>query len=124
MRSSATVFVGAVGDDDESKKLVDLLRQDGTIVKCQHVTKSPTGRCAVLINGTSRTLVTQLGASVHFNFEKFMNDDFSYVVENARVIYISVSATHIYAKVNIFMKTLINMDLSKRVTSYESASGR
>ncbi|XP_035714538.1 adenosine kinase isoform X2 [Folsomia candida] len=89
LRSSATVFVGAVGDDDESKKLVDLLRQDGTIVKCQHVTKSPTGRCAVLINGTSRTLVTQLGASVHFNFEKFMNDDFSYVVENARVIYIS-----------------------------------
>jgi len=86
----STVFVGAVGLDKESNRLTKLLEEEGIVLECQKVKDISTGRCAVLINNTTRTLVTQLGASLKFNFETFKAQNSIRFLENATVVYISV----------------------------------
>ncbi len=71
---------------------MDLLQKDEIIVKCQRARVDiPTGRCAVLTTTQKkRTLITQLGASLHFNYNIFVDScDSQYVNDNAALIYIS-----------------------------------
>jgi adenosine kinase len=88
-----TALVGSVGNDEESVKLLDLLEANKVTLLCQKFPNAKTGRCAVLTQGVSRTLVTQLGASVLFDYTEFIHSSFDYVMTNSRVIYISVYST-------------------------------
>merc|ERR1712080_112412 len=53
--------MGCVGRDDTSKKLEEKAREAGVNVQYQF-SEYPTGRCAVLITGQDRSLVTKLDA--------------------------------------------------------------
>jgi sugar/nucleoside kinase (ribokinase family) len=88
----STIFMGAVGDDDAALQLVKLLEKEGVRVECQKVSGGgKTGRCAVLVSGTARTLVTQLGASLEFSHELFVSQNAISLLKDVGVIYISVT---------------------------------
>jgi adenosine kinase len=55
----STVYVGAVGQDKELEILNAAAKKDGLRTEYQ-ITTLPTGKCAVLITGTHRSMVTDL----------------------------------------------------------------
>ena len=64
-KKSLCSYLGCVGRDDGSKILEQKASDAGVNVKYQYSDK-PTGRCAVLITGQDRYLVTKLDAANHF----------------------------------------------------------
>merc|ERR1712107_8205 len=55
-------YMGCVGKDDSSRILSEKAKECGVKV-CYQQSDKPTGRCAVLITGTERSLVTKLDAA-------------------------------------------------------------
>jgi len=49
--------------------------------------KEPTGRCAVLLGGKERSLVTSLGAANHYKLEHFQSAEIQAVVNRAKYFY-------------------------------------
>merc|ERR1712080_761714 len=66
----ATAYFGCVGRDDTSKKLEEKAREAGVNVQYQF-SEYPTGRCAVLITGQDRSLVTKLDAANQRSWRRF-----------------------------------------------------
>jgi len=85
-KPQASTYFGCVGDDDSLKKLLEKSEEAG--VKSQYqISEHPTGRCAVLITGQERSLVTKLDAANHFNVSHLENADNWKLVEKAQVVY-------------------------------------
>lgn len=85
-KPQASTYFGCVGDDDSLKKLLEKSEEAG--VKSQYqISEHPTGRCAVLITGQERSLVTKLDAANHFNVSHLENPDNWKLVEKAQVVY-------------------------------------
>ena len=84
----ATAYFGCVGaDDDAAKRLEKCARDAGVDVRYQKNAEHPTGKCAVLITGHDRSLVTKLDAANHFTPDHLEpNWD---VVERAKFFYSS-----------------------------------
>jgi adenosine kinase len=82
----ATAYFGAVGKDETSKILEEKAREAGVNVVYQ-ISEHPTGRCAVLITGQDRSLVTKLDAANHFTVSHLENAENWSVVEKAQTIY-------------------------------------
>ncbi len=81
----ATCHTGCVGQDENGRLLEEVAREAGVNVFYQMDPKYPTGKCAVLITGISRSLVTKLDAAEHFSPDHIdRNWD---IVENAKVYY-------------------------------------
>jgi len=84
---NATSYFGCVGDDKFGKTLEEKAKEAGVNVQYQVSTEHPTGRCAVLITGQDRSLVTKLDAANHFTV-KHMDDSKNWkVVEAAKAVY-------------------------------------
>jgi adenosine kinase len=83
----ATVFFGCVGKDDTSKTLAKCAESAGVDVRYQYSADHPTGKCAVLITGQDRSLVTKLDAANHFTVDH-LEPNWS-VVEKAKTYYSS-----------------------------------
>lgn len=65
-------FVGCVHEkDDAGNKLKEALNDAGMIACFDHTTKENTGRCAVVIKGTERTLCANIGASACYTNDHF-----------------------------------------------------
>ena len=62
----ATSYFGCVGQDESAKTLEKCAQEAGVDVRYQKNSEFPTGRCAVLITGHERSLVTKLDAANHF----------------------------------------------------------
>lgn len=58
-----------MGDDDTAKQLESCARKAGVNVQYQVSKEHPTGKCAVLITGQERSLVTKLDAANHFTVD-------------------------------------------------------
>lgn len=84
-----TVFFGAVGEDDYSKKLEKRARGDGVDVRYQKKAEFETGKCAVLITGKHRSLIADLGAANNFSEDHIHQKDNFQIVQNADFYYIS-----------------------------------
>eukprot|EP01062_Namystynia_karyoxenos_P083553 TRINITY_DN9629_c0_g4_i1.p1 TRINITY_DN9629_c0_g4~~TRINITY_DN9629_c0_g4_i1.p1 ORF type:complete len:1140 (+),score=355.15 TRINITY_DN9629_c0_g4_i1:78-3422(+) len=65
----ATTFVGATGDDDFSMRLRQATEAEGVNFPRIQIEEEPTGTCAVLLTGESRSLVANLGAGAIFKPE-------------------------------------------------------
>ena len=61
----------------------------GMVVKYQKSADHPTGKCAVLITGQDRSLVTKLDAANHFTTAHLDDKENWSLVENAKVFYSS-----------------------------------
>jgi len=80
-------YFGCVGNDTSSKILEACADEAGVLVRYQTHAEHPTGRCAVLITGQDRSLVTKLDAANHYT-EEHLNDPENWkLVENAKVFY-------------------------------------
>jgi len=83
---NASAYFGCVGEDKYSETLERCARQAGVNVRYQR-SSHPTGRCAVLITGQDRSLVTKLDAANHFTEAHLEEPDNWKVVEKADVVY-------------------------------------
>lgn len=85
-KPKATTYFGCVGDDESMKKLTEKSAEAGVNSQYQ-ISEHPTGRCAVLITGQERSLVTKLDAANHFSVSHLENADNWKLVEKAEVVY-------------------------------------
>lgn len=85
-RKNASAYFGAVGKDETAEILSTKAREAGVNVVYQTSDK-PTGRCAVLITGQDRSLVTKLDAANHFTVSHLEDPANWSVVEAAQAVY-------------------------------------
>ena len=78
--------MGCVGRDESSKILEEKASEAGVNVVYQYSEK-PTGRCAVLITGQDRSLVTKLDAANHFTVSHLEEIHNWNLVTSARCVY-------------------------------------
>ncbi|KAL2915784.1 adenosine kinase [Polyrhizophydium stewartii] len=84
----STVYLGAVGKDKEAETLSQVAAKDGLRTEYQVLEGTPTGKCAVLITGIQRCLVTDLQAANCFSIDHLERPDIWALVEHARYFYI------------------------------------
>ncbi|XP_023341038.1 adenosine kinase [Eurytemora carolleeae] len=85
-KPKATSYFGCVGADESRDKLIEKAEEAGVNVKYQ-ISEHPTGRCAVLITGHERSLVTKLDAANHFTVSHLEDEDNWKLVQKAQVVY-------------------------------------
>jgi len=83
----ATSYFGCVGKDNYGETLEAKAKEAGVNVQYQISTEFPTGRCAVLITGQDRSLVTKLDAANHFTVDHLDDGKNWKTVESAKVVY-------------------------------------
>lgn len=86
-RPNATSYFGCVGKDEYGKTLEAKAKEAGVNVRYQVSSEHPTGRCAVLITGQERSLVTKLDAANHFTVAHLEDANNWKVVEEAKAVY-------------------------------------
>jgi len=84
---NSTVYVGAAGSDDASETLKKAAAKDGLKTQYMQVDK-PTGRCAVMITGISRSLCTDLMAANEYKIEHLKSAEIWSSVEKAQFYYV------------------------------------
>jgi len=84
---NATSYFGCVGKDNYANTLEEKAKEAGVNVQYQVSTEHPTGRCAVLITGQDRSLVTKLDAANHFTVQHLEDSKNWKVVETAKAVY-------------------------------------
>ena len=83
----STAFFGCVGTDEAAATLKKLTADDGVDARFQESFEYPTGKCAVLITGKERSLVTNLEAAKHFTISHLEAAENWAVVEGCDVFY-------------------------------------
>ncbi|KAJ3304690.1 adenosine kinase [Kappamyces sp. JEL0829] len=83
----STVYVGAVGKDKECDILNQAASKDGLRTEYQ-ITDLPTGKCAVLITGTHRSMVTDLQAANAFSIDHLEKPEIWSLVTAAKYYYV------------------------------------
>jgi len=86
-KKNATSYFGCVGKDDYAATLESKAQEAGVDVKYQVSNQYPTGRCAVLITGQDRSLVTKLDAANHFTISHLEDPKNWQAVEAAKAVY-------------------------------------
>lgn len=84
---NSVAYFGCVGKDAHSDTLQKVASEAGVQVLYQGKSEHPTGRCAVLITGHERSLVTKLDAANHFTIDHLDKSENWEVVEKATVYY-------------------------------------
>lgn len=84
-----TAYFGAIGKDDYGKRLTECSKEDGVNVCYQMIEQTPTGTCAVLINGGERSLVANLSAANSFNVSHLDTPDASAIIASSKIYYIT-----------------------------------
>ena len=84
---NSVAYFGSVGKDAHSNTLEKVASEAGVKVLYQKSDQHPTGRCAVLITGHDRSLVTKLDAANHFTVDHLEKPENWEVVEKAKVYY-------------------------------------
>lgn len=86
--SNSVVFLGGVGDDKYAKILNSAVEKSGIRAEYRIDPKVNTGRCAVVITGHDRSMVTDLGAANHYDLEHLQRPDIWKLVEEAQVYFV------------------------------------
>merc|ERR1711904_236050 len=81
----ATAYMGCVGEDDYSKKMMEVMKTDGVNALYMIDESVPTGTCAVCITGNDRSLVANLSAAN--NYKATHTKENMSVVSGAKIIY-------------------------------------
>lgn len=83
----ATSYMGSVGNDEFAKKMTATATSDGVNVQYMVDESTPTGTCAVCINGTERSLVANLAAANNYKVDHVKRPENWALVEAAKVVY-------------------------------------
>jgi len=84
---NSTAFFGCVGEDKDMEIMSKAATDAGVSVCYQKTKEFPTGRCAVLITGHNRSLVTKLDAANHFTDKHLDVAENWAIVEKAKIFY-------------------------------------
>jgi adenosine kinase len=84
----STVYIGCVGKDSASDILRKEAAKDGLKTEYLVDETTATGRCAVLITGAHRSLVTHLAAANNYKIEHLKRPEVWAQVEHAKYFYI------------------------------------
>ncbi|CAK7912587.1 adenosine kinase [[Candida] anglica] len=85
---NSVVYFGSVGKDVYADKLNEANKKYGLTTKYQVQEDIATGKCAALINGVHRSLVTDLAAANHFKVDHLEIPENWAIVEAAKFYYI------------------------------------
>ncbi|KAH6565090.1 hypothetical protein BASA62_007471 [Batrachochytrium salamandrivorans] len=85
--AKSTVYLGSVGQDNEADVLSKVAAKDGLRTE-YHLSDLPTGKCAVLITGIHRSMVTDLLAANEYKISHLERPDIWALVEAAKFFYI------------------------------------
>jgi len=83
----SVAFFGCVGEDKDMEIMSKVATESGVNAVYQKSKEYPTGRCAVLVTGHNRSLVTKLDAANHFTTEHLEDPANWEIVEKAKVFY-------------------------------------
>ncbi|KAI9341951.1 Ribokinase-like protein [Obelidium mucronatum] len=86
--AKSTVYVGAVGKDENADRLRDAAKNDGLRTEYMVNDTVPTGVCGVLITGQDRSLVTDLQAANTYKASHLQSKEIWSLVENAKYFYV------------------------------------
>jgi len=86
-KPQSVAYFGCVGTDKSCETLEKVANEAGVLVKYQKSTEHPTGKCAVLITGQDRSLVTKLDAANHFTTAHLDVAENWALVESAKIFY-------------------------------------
>lgn len=84
----SVLYFGSVGKDVYADKLVEANKSVGLTTSYMVQDDIATGKCAALINGVNRSLVTDLAAANHFKPSHLEKPENWAIVEGAKVFYI------------------------------------
>jgi len=84
----STVFVGCVGNDKNAEILREVASSDGLHTEYLIDQELPTGRCAVLITGNNRSMVTDLLAANAYKPDHLSQPHVWTLVEQAKFFYV------------------------------------
>ncbi|RKP24220.1 putative adenosine kinase [Syncephalis pseudoplumigaleata] len=85
---NSTVYVGCVGKDKFAESLQAAATKDGLAVEYLVDADTPTGRCALLITGQDRSLVTDLQAANKYQVSHLDEPRVKAAMEKARYFYV------------------------------------
>ncbi|KAK9448519.1 Ribokinase-like protein [Limtongia smithiae] len=84
----SVVYCGCVGKDQYADMLREANAREGLTDAYLVNETVPTGKCAVVVTGVSRSLVTDLGAANHYQLEHLTSPEIWRLVEEAEVYYV------------------------------------
>jgi len=85
----SVVYIGCVGRDPYADQLVDACSVKGGVRTEYRIEEDvPTGKCAVIITGHDRSMVTDLGAANHYKLDHLKSSNIWNLVENADFYYV------------------------------------
>jgi adenosine kinase len=88
-KTNQTAFMGCVGKDDFGGRLTECAKADGVLTHYMVDESTPTGTCAVLVNGGERSLVANLAAANNFKKSHLESDTAKQIYESAEIYYIA-----------------------------------
>jgi len=83
----ATAYMGCVGKDDFAEKMTAACAKDGVKTAYMVDSATPTGSCAVLIEGIERSLCTNLMAANNFKVDHVKQAANMEILQKAKVVY-------------------------------------
>lgn len=86
--AGSVFYFGSVGKDHYSEKLLEANKKAGVTSLYQYQDKVNTGKCAALLTGHNRSLVTDLAAANHFTVDHLEKPENWKVVESADFFYV------------------------------------
>ncbi|KAK9464870.1 Ribokinase-like protein [Lipomyces arxii] len=86
--ADSVVYCGCVGEDKFSTMLREANEKEGLFSAYRVEKDIPTGKCAVVVTGTSRSLVTDLSAANHYKIEHLKSPEVWKLVEAAKFYYV------------------------------------
>ncbi|KAI8321567.1 adenosine kinase-like protein [Martensiomyces pterosporus] len=87
--ADSAVFVGAVGDDENARRLKGAAEKAGLKTNYMINAEKPTGTCALLITGPNRSMVANLSAAETYKFAHIKEPENWKVIEQAQYYYIT-----------------------------------
>ena len=87
--ANATGYFGAVGKDKIGTQLKESATKDGVNANFMECPETPTGKCAVLVNGKERSLVAHISAAEKFLPSHLATESAQAMIEKAQFFYIA-----------------------------------
>ncbi|KAJ1878887.1 adenosine kinase [Coemansia sp. RSA 486] len=87
--ANSAVFMGAVGDDENARRLQGAAEKAGLRTNYMVNPEKPTGTCALLITGPNRSMVANLSAAETYQFEHTKKPESWEIIEKAQIYYIT-----------------------------------
>lgn len=86
--AKSVVYIGCIGQDAFGEQLTNACVKEGVLTKYRVEKEQPTGRCAVVITGHDRSMVTDLAAANHYKLEHLKSPEIWSYVEKAKIYYV------------------------------------